>query len=186
MIGRLSDFLAQATSSSTAITSIIASIQIGAIKLSIDTMLYSASMQCINMSSRPRHLPEKVLFLKSCQNILYEVIILSLLLDLGVQINRMFAPRSAPPELRERIMFRGQLFRGLGHHFSGDDVINRCYCFYWKKIMEKYSDFKLGCVGFFFYPQKVFMLYYTQFFFSSRFFREKGSCLKNPFRKGSA
>ena len=43
--------------------------------------------------------------------------------------------------------------------------------------MEKYSDFKaasllLRCVGFFFYPQKVFMLYYTQFF-PSRFLVEK-------------
>ena len=40
--------------------------------------------------------------------------------------------------------------------------------------MEKYSDFKAASLlrGLFFYPQKVFMLYYTQFF-PSRFLVEK-------------
>ena len=49
--------------------------------------------------------------------------------------------------------------------------------------MEKYSDFKLGCVGFFFYPQKVFMLYYTQFFFLQDFLEKKGAALKTHLGK---
>ena len=45
--------------------------------------------------------------------------------------------------------------------------------------MEKYSDFKFRLRGLFFYPQKVFMLYYTQFFFLRDFFeKKKGAALK--------
>ena len=45
----------------------------------------------------------------------------------------------------------------------------------WKNI----PILSLVCVGFFFYPQKVFMLYYTQFFFLRDFFeKKKGAALK--------
>ena len=82
MIGRLSDFLAPATlllHSNYLNYSLNPDRAMGHKTIDRHDALFSINVQCINMSSRPRHLAKKNYFLKSCQNILYEVLILSLL-----------------------------------------------------------------------------------------------------------
>ena len=86
----------------------------------------------------------------------------------------MFAPRA-------NNIFRGQIFYRIRSSLfklgmmSSTGVI----AFTGKRSWKNIPILSLGCVGFFFYPQKVFMLYYTQFFFLRDFFeKKKGAALK--------